>query len=47
MKRIYLTPASSAQHIQYNGVLMASGDRVSGNIDIHGGDNSGDVQTAF
>ena len=47
MKRIYLTPASSAQHIQYNGVLMASGDRVSGNIDIHGEDRPGNAADAF
>jgi len=48
MKKIYLTPATSAQFIQHLGVLMTSGgDRATSNVGVFGGDNSGDVNAAF
>ena len=48
MKKIYNSPTTSAQAIRISGIICASGgDRISSNLDIHGGDNSGDVTGAF
>jgi len=46
MKTIYQTPCISIQPIYHASILCAS-DRISSGIGIHGGDNSGDVATAF
>ena len=46
MKNIYKTPCISIQPIYHSSVLCGS-DRVSSNVDIHGGDKSGDVADAF
>ena len=46
MKTIYQTPCTSVQPLYHSSVLCGS-DRVSSNVDIHGGDQSGDVQQAF
>jgi hypothetical protein len=45
-KTIYTTPCTYVQPIYHSSVLCGS-DRVDSNIDIHGGDNSGDVTQAF
>lgn len=45
-KKPYTSPLTTAQAITHSGVLCASGS-VKSNIDIHGGDNSGDVTGAF
>ncbi len=48
MKTIYQTPCTSVQPIYHSSVLCESGaEPVSSNVDIHGGDKSGDVQQAF
>lgn len=49
MKKQYISPSTLEQVLNYSTVLCASGggDRVSSNIDIHGGNNSGDVIDAF
>ena len=47
-KKQYLSPSTFAQRITYSGVLCASGgDRVVSNVNIYGGDKSGDVADAF
>jgi hypothetical protein len=46
MKTIYKTPCTLVQPIYHSSVLCGS-DRVSSNVDVHGGDNSGDVTGAF
>ena len=45
----YIVPSVLEQTIQYNGVLCASGepDKVKSNLDIHGGQNSGNAANAF
>lgn len=49
MKRQYIHSETESMHITPLSFLCVSGapDRVSSNIDIHGGDNSGDVTAAF
>lgn len=48
MKKQYISPSTLEQVLNYSTVLCASGgDRVSSNIDIHGGNNSGNVIDAF
>ncbi len=48
MKKQYISPSTLEQVLNYSSVLCASGgDRVSSNIDIHGGDKSGNVVDAF
>ena len=42
----YNSPMTAIQPIYYSSVLCGSG-RVDSNIDIHGGDKSGDVTGAF
>lgn len=47
-KKQYFAPSTLEQFINNSGVLCASGgDRVSSNVNIHGGDKSGDVADAF
>lgn len=46
MKTIYKTPCTYVQPIYHSSVLCGS-DRVSSNVDIHGGDNSGNATDAF
>ena len=48
-KKQYISPFTGEQTIQYNTVLCASGasDRISSNVGIHGGNNSGDISDAF
>ena len=44
----YISPSVTEQHIQNLSVLCASGvEPVTSNVDIHGGDKSGDVTGAF
>ncbi len=45
-KTTYITPCISIQPIYHSSVLCGS-DRVSSNVDIHGGDESGDQTAAF
>jgi len=45
-KTTYITPCISIQPIYHSSVLCGS-DRVSSNVDIHGGDNPGDQTAAF
>ena len=50
MKKNYISPVITEQNIQQTSVLCSSGakgDRVSSNIGIGGGDNSGNVADAF
>lgn len=47
MKTIYKTPCISIQPIYHSSVICGSGDRVSSNVDVHGGDNSGDATQAY
>jgi hypothetical protein len=50
MKKNYISPVLTEQNIQQTSVLCSSGakgDRVSSNIGIGGGDNSGNVADAF
>lgn len=46
MKNIYQTPCTSVQPIYHSSVLCGS-DRVSSDIGLHGGDESGDQAAAF
>ena len=47
-KTIYQTPCTSVQPLYYSSVLCSRGtEPVSSNVDIHGGDQYGDVQQAF
>jgi len=45
-KTTYITPCISIQPIYHSSVLCGS-DRVSSDIGLHGGDNSGDQTAAF
>lgn len=45
-KTIYITPCISIQPIYHSSVLCGS-DRVSSDIGLHGGDESGDQTAAF
>ena len=45
-KTIYKTPCTSVQPIYHSSVLCGS-DRVSSDIGLHGGDESGDQAAAF
>lgn len=50
MKRNYISPVTTAQIIQHTHFLCSSGSSgrtISSNVSVHGGDNSGDVTTAF
>ena len=48
MKTIYKTPCTSVQPLYHSSVLCSSGaEPVNTNIGIKGGDQSGDVTTAF
>ena len=42
----YISPSVTEQFIQ-NLTILCGSDRVGSNIDIHGGDNSGNVAGAF
>ena len=46
MQTKYQTPCTSVQPIYHSSILCGS-DRVSSNIDLKGGDESGDVTGAF
>lgn len=46
MKTIYKTPCTSVQPIYHSSVLCGS-DRVSSDIGLHGGGESGDQAAAF
>jgi len=46
MKKSYIHPAIQSQFISPLSVLCGS-DKVSSNIDLHGGGNSGDQTQAF
>ena len=48
MKKNYIYPATEICVMNGSAFLCASGaEPVSSNVDIHGGDQSGDVQQAF
>jgi len=51
MKRIYIQPVITEQNIQHSHVLCASGGgggrTINSNVNLHGGNNSGDVAAAF
>ena len=48
MKKQYISPSTLEQVLNYSTVLCASGgDRVVSNVNIYGGDKSGDVADAF
>lgn len=47
-KQIYSSPATVAYSVRFTSTLCGSnGDRITSNIGIKGGDNSGDVNNAF
>lgn len=46
MKNHYISPSIKEQFIQ-NLTILCGSDRVSSDIGLHGGDNSGDVAGAF
>ena len=43
----YISPSVTEQFIQNLGILCGSGDTVSSNIGIGGGEQSGDVTQAY
>ncbi|MBQ7698681.1 MAG: hypothetical protein IJT35_08915 [Paludibacteraceae bacterium] len=45
--KTYITPSIAIQTLRHSSVLCASGSRMSSNVGLTGGDNSGDVTTAF
>lgn len=45
--KTYITPSTAIQQFQYSSVLCASNSRLSSNVGLTGGDNSGDVTQAF
>jgi hypothetical protein len=47
MKNHYIHPQIGITPIYHSLILCSSGDRISSNINIKGGDNSGDVTQAF
>ena len=47
MKTTYITPCISIQPIYHSSVLCGSGDTVSSNIGVGGGDNSDTPAAAF
>ena len=47
MKTTYITPCISIQPIYHSSVLCGSGDTVSSNIGVGGGDKPGDQTAAF
>ena len=47
MKTTYITPCISIQPIYHSSVLCGSGDTVSSNIGVGGGDQPGDQTAAF
>lgn len=46
-KKQYFSPSVSEAHIQSVSILCASGDPGRFNGPVHGGDESGDITTAF
>jgi len=46
--RKYIVPVTTEQAFRSIHIICASGsDRISSNVNVHGGDKSGDVATAF
>jgi hypothetical protein len=47
MKKNYIQSQTLILSAEPMTILMASGDRVNSNVDIHGGDRSGNAAAAF